>query len=377
MFYSARNFDTSFPATSTSVLARKDFSAIDTSASSFESKPPPSPTDFHYSYSSGQHILIDIQHVDSLFLNHAGRLSQAMIDTSQRGNLQLLSVHCHALFPTGVTCVGVMLKSHITFHTWPDEGVILLDLMTFQREDAIHEIVHALQEFFGVPSADPTKATTLPQSKWALKRRGFSNDNDETDAEQALFERYVLGSMEYELKERVTSRTTSHGDLLEVYDVIGYPRRRADHERSLDATNGSYESQHADLYKPDRILLMNGVVQSRRLTEAQYIEVLVHPAMLMHEHPRKVVIVGGGTGAALREVLRHESVQSVVVIERDETLVSLARTHLMDWSNCSDLVGSNVLSCFDDTRVSIEYANGVDWFRQSPTYEYDVVILDV
>ena len=368
--YTAQNFDTSFPATSSSILARKDYSKSTHGGSAKTTLPDNNSNNFHYHYSSGQHILIDIQHVEADFLNHAGRLSQAMIDVSRQGQLQLLSVHCHALIPMGVTCVGVMLKSHITFHTWPEEGVILLDLMTFQRDEAIDQVVKSLEHFFGVPSADRPR---LPQSKWALKRRGFQ---DAAMAEQSRFERNVLGSMEFEHKHQVVATETPHFKV-EIYDTIGYPRRWADYERSLDASTGSYESQNAHLYQPDRILLLNQVVQSRRLGEARFNEVLVHPAMLLQSHPRHVAIIGGGTGSALREALKHSSVESVVAVELDEAIVRLSKEHLPEWSDCQPLVGM-AASCFDDPRVNIEYANGVDWFlNRKRNNEFDVVIVDV
>ncbi|EED87997.1 predicted protein, partial [Thalassiosira pseudonana CCMP1335] len=78
----------------------------------------------------GQHLLIDIKGVDYHFLNSEKRLAQAMIDLINESKLTLLSYHCHSLIPVGVSCAGVLLESHIAFHTWPLEGVISLDLFT-------------------------------------------------------------------------------------------------------------------------------------------------------------------------------------------------------------------------------------------------------
>ncbi|EEC45063.1 predicted protein, partial [Phaeodactylum tricornutum CCAP 1055/1] len=78
----------------------------------------------------GQHLLIDIEDVDTEFLDSEQHLAQAMVDLITLSGLTLLSYHCHALLPTGVSCVGVLLESHISFHTWPKSGVIALDLFT-------------------------------------------------------------------------------------------------------------------------------------------------------------------------------------------------------------------------------------------------------
>ena len=59
-----------------------------------------------------------------------------------------------------------------------------------------------------------------------------------------------------------------------------------------------------------RVLILDGKTQSSEADEHIYHEALVHPAMLMHQNPRKIFIGGGGEGATLREVLSHERVWS-------------------------------------------------------------------
>ncbi|OEU21352.1 S-adenosylmethionine decarboxylase, partial [Fragilariopsis cylindrus CCMP1102] len=78
----------------------------------------------------GQHLLIDIENVDSAFLNSEERLANAMLDLINECGLTLLSYHCHKMVPMGVSCAGVLLESHVSFHTWPTEGVITIDLFT-------------------------------------------------------------------------------------------------------------------------------------------------------------------------------------------------------------------------------------------------------
>ncbi len=63
---------------------------------------------------SGQHLLIDIQYVDPDFLNSEEKLATAMIEMVNESKLTLLSYHCHSLVPVGVSCVGVLLESHVS-----------------------------------------------------------------------------------------------------------------------------------------------------------------------------------------------------------------------------------------------------------------------
>lgn len=71
---------------------------------------------------SGQHLLVDMKGVDSDFLNNEERLAQAMVDTVRESGLTMLSYHCHALLPSGVSCVGILLESHSKFGSGSCEG---------------------------------------------------------------------------------------------------------------------------------------------------------------------------------------------------------------------------------------------------------------
>lgn len=163
-----------------------------------------------------------------------------------------------------------------------------------------------------------------------------------------------------------------------------HPRFRSveQYERSL-SNDGSYESKHPELFLPDRIVYLDGVMQSRRYGEAAYHESLVHPAMFANENPQYVAIIGGGEGATLREILKHDTVKQVTMIEIDKGMVDMSREYLPEWSDCSDIVGSTD-SCFDDPRVRVYYQDAIAWFIDNFTpgnendteNDFDVIIMD-
>jgi spermidine synthase len=123
-------------------------------------------------------------------------------------------------------------------------------------------------------------------------------------------------------------------------------------------------------------------MQSRRSGDAAYHEVLVHPPMFAHRFPKRVAIIGGGEGATLREVLKHKTVEKVMMIDIDEMMVKVSREFLPSWSDCSTLVGS-AASCFDDARVEMHYIDAFKWFidtfpenKVSSEEPFDVIIMD-
>ena len=131
----------------------------------------------------GQHLLVDIKNVNAAFLNSEKRLADAMVDVVKSAGLTLLSYHCHSLSPAGVSCVGVLLESHISFHTWPEEGVITLDLFTCGPKPLL-PVIPDIEAKFGLPrlkanitataAANPTKDDYEEvKTLWAHELRGF------------------------------------------------------------------------------------------------------------------------------------------------------------------------------------------------------------
>lgn len=101
----------------------------------------------------GQHLLIDIKNVNSVFLNSEELLANAMLELVDECGLTLLSYHCHGLTPMGVSCAGVLLESHVSFHTWPAEGVITLDLFTC-GDQSLLPVIPSVEKLFSIPQVE-------------------------------------------------------------------------------------------------------------------------------------------------------------------------------------------------------------------------------
>ncbi|HBN8304290.1 TPA: spermidine synthase [Pseudomonas aeruginosa] len=112
----------------------------------------------------------------------------------------------------------------------------------------------------------------------------------------------------------------------------------------------------ADTYNYDRVLMLDGAIQSAESDESLYHELLVQPAMLAHDEPRDVLIIGGGEGATLREVLSHASVRRAVMVDLDRELVELCREHLFQWHQ----------GAFDDPRSELLTEDGRAYLERDP-----------
>ena len=113
-------------------------------------------------------------------------------------------------------------------------------------------------------------------------------------------------------------------------------------------------------------LSLDGDIQSCESDEAMYHEALVHPALLAHQNPQTVLIMGGGEGATAREVLAHKGVQKVVMVDIDEAFVSLCKIHINSWG----------ATAFSDPRLEVLYMD-IREYISSCREKFDLVIGDL
>ncbi len=114
-----------------------------------------------------------------------------------------------------------------------------------------------------------------------------------------------------------------------------------------------------------RMLSLDGVTQVTEADEFIYHEMLTHVPLLAHGAVRRVLVIGGGDGGMVREVLKHASVERVVMVEIDKGVVDFSKEYLPGLSD----------GAFDDARLELVIADGADYMRDA-TEQFDVIIVD-
>ncbi len=114
-----------------------------------------------------------------------------------------------------------------------------------------------------------------------------------------------------------------------------------------------------------RVLALDGVLQTTEKDEFIYHEMLAHLPILAHGRVRRVLIIGGGDGGMLEEVLKHRTVEKVTMVDIDDTVIELAKRYLR--SICGD--------AFEDPRTDLVIADGTA-FVADCTERYDLIIVD-
>ena len=114
-----------------------------------------------------------------------------------------------------------------------------------------------------------------------------------------------------------------------------------------------------------RILALDGVIQTTERDEPCYHEMISHVPILAHGTAREVLIVGGGDGGALRDVLKHRTVDCATMVEIDGSVVDMCREFMPSLSD----------GAFDNPRADIVIADGVKFVRETDR-RFDVIIID-
>lgn len=115
-----------------------------------------------------------------------------------------------------------------------------------------------------------------------------------------------------------------------------------------------------------KALVLDGRIQSSVADEFIYHESLVHPVLIVHPRPERVLVIGGGEGATLREVLRYRSVRRAVMVDIDQAVVDACRQHLPEMHR----------GAFEDPRAELRHEDARAWLGATRE-TFDAVIVDL
>ncbi|MEQ8611829.1 MAG: polyamine aminopropyltransferase, partial [Parvibaculum sp.] len=114
-----------------------------------------------------------------------------------------------------------------------------------------------------------------------------------------------------------------------------------------------------------RMMALDGITQVTERDEFIYHEMMTHVPILAHGAAKRVLIIGGGDGGILREVIRHRSVEHVTMVEIDPAVTDFCKKQLPQIS----------AGAFDDPRLNLVFADGAK-FVEDTDDSYDVIIVD-
>lgn len=155
-----------------------------------------------------------------------------------------------------------------------------------------------------------------------------------------------------------TFRETLHEGFEQVMHLSGDP--------IVDERSAFQHIQIFDTVANGRVMALDGIVQITDRDESAYSEMLTHLPMLEHGDMTRVLIIGGGDGAVAEEVLKHDSVGHVDLVDIDARVVEHCKTHFAHVNR----------GAFDDPRLTFHAEDAFEFLKRSAAGGYDLAIAD-
>lgn len=127
------------------------------------------------------------------------------------------------------------------------------------------------------------------------------------------------------------------------------------------------EFQTIDIIDTDafgKMLLLDGLVMTSERDEFFYHEMISHIPMLSHPNPKQVLVIGGGDGGTIREVLNHPCVERAVLCEIDGLVIDACKEYL-----------PSIAGRLDDPKVELQVRDGVEYISQQKQ-QFDIILID-
>lgn len=236
--------------------------------------------------------------------------------------------------PGGVTGTVLLAESHLAIHTWPETGCVTVDVYVCNF------------------SADNSgKARALMEGVIAAYAPG-----------RVVRQHLMRGDIGPGAQ---ATAAADEGDwALEALTPHARFGWRATRRETVQTPHQELELLHTPQF--GKVLRLDGRFMTSEGEEFFYHEALVHPAALAHPAPRKALILGGGDGGAAEELLKHPSMEQVVVAELDEAVVQAARTHLQQVHR----------GVFDDPRLQLRIGDGMAMVERTEE-RFDLALMDL
>lgn len=285
-----------------------------------------------------KHVLVEYYQCNSDKIRDPEFIEQALVGAAHTTGTTVSDCIIHSFAPWGASGAVVMGESHLTIHTWGEFSFASVDLYT------CGDNADPWQEFNYLAKALESKNFSVMEVK-----RGI---------------RHLLPPLDQHPKEpmKISERLSWYHD----FDPYGFGV-------SIQTKDGCLLKKQSDFQKIEvyntkkygRMLMLDGKIQLAEQDEFVYHELMAHVPILTHPNPKRVLIVGGGDGGVAREILRHENVERVVLLEQDPAVVEASKKFF-----------PTVSSALDHPKLEVLSENGISYVKEAAEGSFDVIIVD-
>lgn len=271
----------------------------------------------------GLHVVANLYRCrgEARYLTDAAALRQFCIDSIQRSGLTALDDLFHEFDGGGVTGAVVLAESHLAIHTWPELNSVTLDVYVcnYTQDNSVkaRQVVDDLIRLF------------QPES---------SVRHDVPRNQQQMYE-YLNPDYGFFIRSsKLIEQSRTQFQELEIHETPQF----------------------------GRLFRLDGCFMTSEKEEFVYHENMIHPALVSHPNPRRVLIIGGGDGGAAEEALKHPSVEQVTLVELDGKVVEIAKRYF----------GEIHRGVFDNPKLRLLVEDGLKFIADT-SERFDSIVLDL
>ncbi|TFG97711.1 MAG: polyamine aminopropyltransferase [Calditrichales bacterium] len=294
----------------------------------------------------GRHILVEFYDCSSEVLNDVITIEKAMVDAAEKAGATIINSTFHHFSPFGVSGVVVIEESHLAVHTWPEYKYAAVDLFTCGEAVNPWISYNFLKEAF---KAENGSSLEMKRGQLSLlEKTDFDIDKHRDEFDEKITKpKFTRNIWFTERNENIAQSFRHTGDPL------------------FRKQSAFQKVEIYDTYQYGKMLTCDGMTMCTETDEHAYHEMISHVPLFTHPNPKKVLVIGGGDGGVVREIVRHESIEKVVMVEIDAVVIEASKIHL-----------PTIASAFDHPKLELHIDDGIKYVTNAPDESFDVVIVD-
>lgn len=295
----------------------------------------------------GRHVLVEFYGCEAEILNDVIMVEKYMVEAAKAADATVINATFHHFSPFGVSGVVVIEESHLAIHTWPEYGYAAVDVFTCGPLVDPWISYRYLEKKFKADYGSSMEI--LRGQKGVLERKDFQfqqkRDENEPGVKPGI--RHNRNIWFTDRDENIALSLRHKGDVLF--------REESPYQKV----------QILDTYAYGKALTIDGMFMTTEKDEYVYHEMIAHVPMQAMEGVKKVLVIGGGDGGTVRELLRYEQLEKVDMVEIDEAVIRACKEHL-----------PQIAASFDDPRLNLLIDDGIAFVEKAEKEFYDLIIVD-
>lgn len=294
----------------------------------------------------GRHIVAELYNCNLEKIDDVTFVENSMLAAAEKAGATVINSTFHHFSPFGVSGVIVIQESHFSIHCWPEYGYASIDIYTCG--DTVDPWI-AYEYLKSELNASHGSTIEL--------NRGQSNlISASSQHRSASLKRPPVKPVNIEKSKNVWFTERNENIALSL---------KHSGERLFNYTSSF---QKIEIYQTEafgRILVLDGKIVCAEEDEYVYHEMIAHVPLFAHPNPKRILVIGGGDGGTVREILRHENIEQIDLVEIDEHVIKAAQEYL-----------PTLAASLIHQQVNLKVEDGVEFVKDCESGIYDIAIID-